>query len=227
MSAAELVAGLAREAGARLVGVTGGVAAGKSTLAAAVAGVLDAAVVATDGFLHPNEELARREIGHRKGFPESFDAAALRDALARWQSTGATEVPTYSHLRYDVAEATVPVAGERLVVEGLHLAHPALGVRDRFDLLVHVDADDEVLAGWYLERFRELRAQAAGDPTAFLHPYREVPDEAMGAMAMQVWRDVNLVLLHTEVRPHASAADLVLWLGPDHEVLRAVPAPSY
>jgi type I pantothenate kinase len=228
-SAAEAVVALVGELGARLVGVTGGVAAGKSTLAAAVAGALgpDVEVLATDGFLFPNEVLAERGIAHRKGFPESFDAAALAAALDRWRAEGRVEVPTYSHLHYDVV-GQADVGGESLVVEGLHLAHPALGVRARFDLLVHVDADDDLLAEWYLERFRELRAAAADDPTAFLHPYRDVPAEAIEAMAVQVWQDVNLVVLHEEVRPHARLADLVVRLGPDHEVIDVfVPGPSF
>lgn len=223
--AADLVAGIAREAGARTVGVTGGVAAGKSTLARAVAGALGGAVVAGDGFLHPNAVLAERDLAHRKGFPETFDGAALQAALDRWRATGRVEVPVYSHLRYDV-DGTAEVAGEVLVVEGLHLGHPALGVRERLDLLVHLDAADDLLARWYLERFRQLRALAAEDPTAFLHPYRDVPAEAIEAMAMQVWEDVNLVVLREEVRPHAHRADVVIELGPDHDVLEVVRGPS-
>ena len=73
---------------ARVVGVTGGVAVGKSTLAEHLAVALDAAVVATDGFLLDGPTLAERDLGHRKGFPESFDAAALRSFLDGWRATG-------------------------------------------------------------------------------------------------------------------------------------------
>jgi type I pantothenate kinase len=74
-----LVAELVAERRARLVAVTGGVAAGKSTFAAALAAALpvSAAVVASDGFLHPNAELAARGLSERKGFPESYDTGAL------------------------------------------------------------------------------------------------------------------------------------------------------
>jgi type I pantothenate kinase len=219
MEAADIVAGAARDAGARLIGITGGIAAGKSTLAAAVADALGTAVVATDGFLHPNEVLAERELTHRKGFPESFDAAALRRALDEWRDRGEIEVPVYSHLAYDVVPPPVRVSGDRIVVEGLHLGHPGLGVRDRFDLLAHIDAADADLADWYLDRFRELRAAAADEPTAFLHPFRDMPAETIEAMAMDVWRALNLVVLEEEVRPWAKEADLVLHLGSDHSVV--------
>jgi type I pantothenate kinase len=208
--------------GARLVGITGGVAAGKSTLAAAVAATLGAPVLATDGFLHPNAILAERDLTHRKGFPESFDAAALAAALDRWCAEGEVEVPVYSHLFYDVVPPPVRLAGERLVVEGLHLGHPGLGVRDRFDLLVHVDADEADLARWFLDRFRELRADAATVPGALLHPFKDLPADTVEGMAMDVWRAVNVAVLVEEVRPWEGAADLVVRLGPGHEVLEVV-----
>ena len=163
-----LVASLVAERSARLVAVTGGVAAGKSTFAAALADALPrtAAVVSTDGFLLPAHP--------RKGFPDSYDAAALQaflDAVdAGDPDAGA---PVYSHRTYDVVPGERIVVGdaEVVVVEGLHLASAELGVRDRFDLVVHLDAADDLLRGWYLARFQELRTAAESDPTAFLHPY--------------------------------------------------------
>jgi type I pantothenate kinase len=222
VQAAGVVVDEVQSTGARLVGITGGVAAGKSTLAVLVAAALDAPVLATDGFLHPNAVLADRDLTQRKGFPESFDADALAASLDRWRAEGEVEVPVYSHLLYDVVPPPVRLAGERLVVEGLHLGHPALGVRQRFDLLVHIDADEADLARWFLERFRQLRADAADVPGAFLHPFKDLPADTVEAMAMDVWRAVNVAVLEEEVRPWEGAADLVLRLGPDHEVLDVV-----
>jgi type I pantothenate kinase len=217
VGAGAVVVDEARASGARVVGITGGVAVGKSTLAAAVAERLGAAVVATDGFLHGNAALAERGLAHRKGFPESFDGPALGTFLDGWRATGAGEVPVYSHLAYDVV-GTAAVTADRLVLEGLHLGHPELGIRDHLDLLVHLEAADEDAARWYLQRFQGLRAQAAEDPSAFLHQFRDLPHDALDGMAMDVWRAVNLVVLEEAVRPCAAAADLVVRLGPDHEV---------
>ena len=223
--AVEAVLAAAADAGGRVVGITGGVAVGKSTLAVAVGEALGAAVVATDGFLLDNASLGSLGLAHRKGFPESFDAAAMQAFLDRWRSTGSAEVPIYSHLAYDVVGAAT-VEGARLVLEGLHLGHPAVGVRDRLDLLVHLEAADDDAARWYLERFQTLRRAAAEDPAAFLHQFRDLPGEALDAMAMDVWRSVNLVVLEESVRPWRAAADLILELGPEHElvaVTRPVP----
>src|SRR3954464_8838031 len=67
-----------------VIGLAGSVAAGKSTTARVLQQMLahwpqhpNVALVTTDGFLLPNAELERRQILHRKGFPESYDRKAL------------------------------------------------------------------------------------------------------------------------------------------------------
>lgn len=215
--AVDLVVDAARERDARLIGITGAIAAGKSTLAAAVAQSLDAAVVSTDGFLLSNAALAEAGLTDRKGFPESFDHAALAAFVDEWKATGRASAPRYSHLHYDVV-GVAEVDAWSLVVEGLHLSHPSFGVRDRLDLLVHLDASDDCLARWYLERFQELRTAAATDPTAFLYPYREMPGDALDAIAMDVWRSLNMVVVDEQIRPHEALADLVITLDADHQV---------
>ena len=63
-----------------IIGVAGSVAVGKSTTARVLETLLArwsdhtrVELVTTDGFLHPNAELERRGIAHRKGYPESYD----------------------------------------------------------------------------------------------------------------------------------------------------------
>jgi type I pantothenate kinase len=212
-----------RERDARLVAVTGGVAAGKSTFAAALVPALAparAVAVASDGFLLPAHP--------RKGFPESYDAAALAAFVAAARAgERSASAPVYSHRTYDLVPGERTVVGDAdvVIVEGLHLDGPELGVRDRFDLVVHLDADEHDLERWYLARFRELRTAAETDPAAFLHPYVELGGEALDAMALDVWQAVNVPILRDHVRPAAAHADLVLRLGPDHSVV-AVEQPA-
>ena len=214
-----------------LIGVTGGVAAGKSTLAEAVAEALDglgvspAIVVATDGFLLPNVELDRLGLSHRKGFPETFDNVSLAAFLvAAAAGAPGTTSPVYSHLLYDVLpdERTEVDGAAAVVVEGLHLGHPLLRAREHLDLLVHLDAADDDLEAWFLQRFRTLLGAAADEPGAFLHGVTGRPSEEVEGLALAVWRSVNVTNLVEEVRPAAGAADLELHLGPDHRVERAV-----
>ena len=70
----------------RILGIVGAPGAGKSTLAAAVAALLeDAVVVPMDGFHLADVELHRRGLLERKGAPETFDgwgyAALLRRVM--------------------------------------------------------------------------------------------------------------------------------------------------
>lgn len=217
-STADVIADAARAGEARIVGITGAIAAGKSTVAAIVAEALDASLVSTDGFLFDNAALDRAGLTHRKGYPESFDRAALEAFLVQWAGEGpASAVPVYSHLHYDVIGSVEVEKRGRLVVEGLHLGHPALGVRNRFDLLVHLDADPGHLAEWFLGRFRQLRTAAAADATAFLYPYRDMDPALLDGMALEVWRTVNLVVLAEHIRPYEGEADIVIRLGHEHD----------
>ena len=84
-----------RHRAASVVGITGGIAAGKSTVAAAVAAALGWPNVSTDGFI-------RADAGNRKGYADSYDAAALRRSSTPSANDGKATVPRYSHLHYDV-----------------------------------------------------------------------------------------------------------------------------
>lgn len=209
----EIVA-VARERDASVVGITGGIAAGKTTLAAAVAAQLGWPTVSTDGFI-----LAH--AGDRKGYAESYDAAAVIAFIDAIRHDGKATAPRYSHLHYDVVGYD-DIVSNTIVLDGLHLGHPSIGVRDRIDVLVHLDAPTDTLSEWYLKRFQELRTLAKDEPTAMLYPYRDMQPDALDAMAMQVWHDLNAVVIDTEVRPAEDAADVVVRLGAGHAVVEII-----
>jgi type I pantothenate kinase len=227
-------------AGARgwVIAVGGGVAVGKTTVGRELALLLEAAGcgpvarVATDDFLLPNAELEERGIAERKGFPESYDGPgliALLDAVRA--GDGAVRVPTYSHRLQDRVRG-----GERdvdrpavLVLEGLRsLAGPDAGgpgVRDRIDLGIYVDAPDELLQRWYLDRFHAWRAAAAVDAGARLHAIAGMPDDEADALAMRVWHEVNAPNIRDHVVPTRAHADVVLEKAEDHRVRRVLVRP--
>lgn len=218
-----------------VIGIAGSVAVGKSTTARLLQALLArwpdhprVDLVTTDGFLFPNAVLAERGLLERKGFPESYDVRRLLRFL-RDVKSGAAEAraPVYSHLVYDVlADAEQVVCHPDIViVEGLNVLQRGgpddpLVVSDLFDFSIYVDADEDHVRRWFLERFVTLRATAFRDPTSFFHRFTALTDAEAEAVALGVWDAVNGVNLAENVLPTRERADLILEKGPDHRVRR-------
>ena len=208
-----------------IVGVTGAVAAGKSTFAAALATAIGAwtgapkvAIVGTDGFLFPNAVLEQRGLINRKGFPETYDREELRAVLAAIR-TGPAEIPTYSHVLYDVDPSLKPrlAPPDVLIVEGLGLQEGAAALG--LDVLIYLDADEADLELWFEERFIGLWRAAETDPTSFYARFRNMDEARTRSFAGQVWRAINLPNLREHIVQGRAIADLVVAKGADHAIL--------
>ena len=220
-----------------IVGLAGSVAAGKSTTARVLQALLArwpshprVDLVPTDGFLYSNAILEERGMMGRKGFPESYDLPKLLNFLADLKS-GKTpiEAPVYSHLIYD----TLPDQGivldrpDIVIVEGLNVLQPAKlpkdgqaipFVSDFFDFSIYIDAAEEMVESWYVERFLRLRQTAFRDPASYFHRYATLSEEEAKATGLSIWRNINLVNLQENILPTRQRADLILHKGADHEV---------
>lgn len=150
-----------------IIGVAGSVAVGKSTTARILRELLTrwpaspkVDLVTTDGFLKPNAELREQGLMDRKGFPESYDRAAILDFLARIKA-GERHVcaPLYSHLVYDVVPGEEKVIDQPdiLIFEGINVLQvsdlPRDGasipfVSDFFDFSIYIDADEDMIEDW-------------------------------------------------------------------------------
>jgi type I pantothenate kinase len=210
-----------------LVGIGGAVAVGKSTLAAQLpaelaAFALDGQVLCTDCFLHPNDVLAERGITMRKGFPESFDTdavAAVLDAVLAGHD--AIDVPVYSHTTYDI----VPGARERLaaadvvIVEGVNALWPP--VRERLHVAVYLDAPEDVVRGWFLDRFEGLCVDPPQE--SVYRAIAELPRDQQRAIAESAWDGINLVNLREHIAPSRSVATHVIEKDRAHRAVRLTP----
>ena len=208
-----------------LFGVTGGVAAGKSTTAEAIRGHLEAggcsvALLATDAFLWPNEELERRGLTMRKGFPESYDVAALVSVLRDLKAGRTAEAPVYSHGTYDRLPGQVhrlEPTTDVVVVEGVNVLQPEVAVE--LTASVYVDAAEEHAHTWFFRRFVELCEAARDDPSSFYAPLAFLGEGVRRRVADAAWTGVNAVNLREHIAPTATRATWVLRKGPDHQVL--------
>lgn len=220
-----------------VLGLAGSVAVGKSTTARVLQALLrrwpnhpNVGLVTTDNFLLPNAELSRRGLMDRKGFPESYDRAALIEFLSAVKSGEPhLSTPVYSHIAYDVVE------GERhtfetpdiMIVEGLNVLQPPvieqgpsqLVVSDFFDFSVYVDADVELVREWYIDRFFTLRETVFQDPDSYFRKYAELTDEEARATATHIWETINGANLSQNILPTRERADLILTKGANHRVV--------
>ncbi len=216
-----------------VIGVAGSVAVGKSTTARVLQALLrrwpdhpQVDLVTTDGFLYPNDELRRRGLLDRKGFPESYDVRHLVQFLHDVRSGApATRSPSYSHLTYDVlppADDVIVGQPDILLVEGLNVLQVGVGttafVSDFFDLSIYVDADVADVRRWYVERFHTLRSTVFQRPDSYFQRYAELTDAEAEATALDIWRSVNERNLVTNIKPTRDRADVILRKGPDHRV---------
>jgi len=220
-----------------IIGVAGSVAVGKSTTARVLKALLarwpntpKVDLVTTDGFLLPNAELRRQGLMERKGFPESYDTGKLLRFLNAIKS-GRAEVaaPLYSHLVYDVVpgEEVVIDRPDILIVEGLNVLQPARMPRDGkavpfvsdfFDFSIYLDAPEQDLQRWYVDRFLRLRHTAFRDPKSYFHRYAELDETAAIDVANGLWNRINLVNLRENVLPTRQRASLILRKGASHHI---------
>ena len=220
-----------------IIGVAGSVAVGKSTTARVLQALLTrwpntpkVQLLTTDGFLHPNAKLERDGLMARKGFPESYDGASLIRFLAAVKA-GARNViaPVYSHLTYDVVpdETIVVDRPDILIVEGLNVLLPNRlsregreipFVSDFFDFSVFLDASEELLEKWYVERFMRLRQTAFRDPRSYFRKFADIDDAEAEAIARSLWRGINLVNLRDNILPTRPRASLRLVKGASHRI---------
>ncbi|MDN6510120.1 MAG: type I pantothenate kinase [Corynebacterium sp.] len=212
-----------------IIGVPGSGAVGKSTTARLLQVLLQrwesrprVDLITTDGFLYPADELNKRHMMGRKGYPESYDQKALLNFVTAVKS-GVPRVPApvYSHEKYDrLDEVHVVDRPDILIVEGLNVLQtgPTLMVSDLFDFSVYVDADRRDIERWYVERFLKLKNTAFRKPDAHFRYYAALSDEDALVVAREIWQTVNLPNLVENILPTRVRASLVLRKGPDHLV---------
>ena len=220
-----------------IIGIGGSVAVGKSTTSRILQALLSkwsdnitVSLVNTDGFLMSNNNLEKRSLMERKGFPESYNLTLLLDFLNSVKSGKSNvKAPVYSHLLYDnVPGEFINVnKPDILIIEGLNVLQPAPLPRDGnaipyvsdfFDFSIFVDADEKNIKNWYIQRFLKLKSTAFREEKSYFNKYSYLSDEEAVNEATSLWEKINYVNLIENILPTRQRANLILRKSENHSV---------
>jgi type I pantothenate kinase len=220
-----------------VIAIAGSVAVGKSTAARVIQALLSrwpnhpkVDLVTTDGFLYPNSVLESRGLMTRKGFPESYDLRALLQFLRDLKSgQPLVEVPVYSHEAYDIVPDKKKAIRQPdiVIVEGLNVLQttdgrggsaPRTFVSDFFDFSIFIDAKEEHIRRWYVDRFLTFQKTVFQNPSSYFHRYANLNTAEATTTAVQIWESINAVNLQQNILPTRERAHLILEKVEDHSV---------
>ena len=207
-----------------IIGISGSVAVGKSTTARLLQLLLTryypdlkTQMMTTDGFIYPNQELEKRKLMPRKGFPESYNMQMLRDFLQDVVS-GKNDVvyPLYSQELSDIVPGRYGHVEKPdiLIIEGINtLQLPESGqvvTSDFFDFSIYIDADEDLIEKWYMQRFKKVLKLNKDKPNNFYYEMANGPLDDALKLAEETWQMVNLVNLREYIAPTKERASLIL-----------------
>ena len=216
-----------------LIGITGSVSVGKSTISNIIKKLaisppinLSAQVISTDNFLFPNSQLQKDQILHRKGFPESFDHAAIIEFLSEISEGKPNSIiPIYSHETYDIDGTSRYEVTDLIIIEGVNILQNPIEKNDRgpsirefLDFSIFIDADESEITQWYEDRFLKYCSLAEDNTKSFFSQFKNLNMEERKKLASEIWKSVNKPNLDSYIYPSKEYADLIIKKGNDHLV---------
>lgn len=214
-----------------VIGVSGGVAAGKSTVARLLAELLSkhnpdwkVDLITTDGYILPKKELLAQDIMSKKGFPESYESNTLIQHLKSIKDGEKVPTYTYSHLTYDRLKDDFHYVDQPdiLIIEGVNIfqvyGHTEQLVSDYIDYKIFLDVSLDLMKSWYIQRFLKLQESAFQKSESHFYQYKNLSRDEAIKLATQLWTDINEPNVINNIYPTKSRADLILHKAENHTI---------
>ncbi|GAA6825578.1 type I pantothenate kinase [Helicobacter pylori] len=214
-----------------VIGVSGGVAAGKSTVARLLAELLskhnpdwNVDLITTDGYILPKKELLAQDIMSKKGFPESYESNTLIQHLKSIKDGEQVPTYTYSHLTYDRLKDDFHYVDQPdiLIIEGVNIfqvhGNAEQLVSDYIDYKIFLDVSLDLMKSWYIQRFLKLQESAFQKPESHFYQYKNLSRDEAIKLATQLWTNINEPNVINNIYPTKSRADLILHKAENHKI---------
>lgn len=214
-----------------IIGVSGSVAVGKSSFSKDLSTTLTqwddqpvVKMVTTDSFIYPLKTLEARGLILRKGFPESYDRTLIFEFLRSTRLGCIYKIPIYCHRKYDIVEGQFHEVHrpDIVILEGLDVCQmdnaSAENILDYVDFSIYLDAPEELIKSWYVERFICLQAEALKEQMSYFSKFRDLSFEEASSMASQRWDQINSVNLREHIYPSSDNADLIIRKSEGHKI---------
>lgn len=199
-----------------VIGLTGNVASGKSTMAAQLACQirktdprLQVVVITTDSFLQPNALLQRAGLMARKGFPETYDKVRMKRFATLVQAQDTIEIPVYSHQCNDILPGVLTrmAMPDVLFIEGLLTLNYQF--IDLLDLSFFIDCDPEANFMWFRKRCAELKLN-----DRLYH----LSQPAFNRLVAKKWHETNWRNYMLNILPMKTRAHYLIHLDTNHQI---------
>ena len=226
-------------------GIVGTNGSGKSTLLKLICGILKPykGSVSLSGTIAPLIELgagfdgeltARENVllnGTLLGYSESFMKEQFEEIIDFAELWDFLDMPIKNYssgmaARLGFAVATM-VQPDILILEGLNVLQSGMDyphdphhvfVSDFVDFSIYVDAPEDLLQNWYINRFLKFREGAFTDPDSYFHHYAQLSEEEAINVARGLWNEINYVNLKENILPTRERASLILTKSEKHAV---------
>lgn len=213
-----------------VIGISGSVAAGKSTFAQKLKQCLEkedkqVEIVSTDNFLMSNAELEEKGLMEQKGFPASINWKALNNFLLNVK-LGNNNIPyrLYSQELSDLIPNKLGTykQADILIIEGINILElpkengpiPS----DYLDYAIYLDSDEKNLETWFMKRYHYLLELNRNNPDNFFYKWAHVDRKQADEFAKKVWFDVNIKNLHEFIAPTKVRANMIVTKALDHSI---------